>query len=371
MKRRTSILFAALTACVYDPRDGRHVPEGSGPGEVPGDPDTGEPDPGSPYVDITSPSRGELADNPVTFTWEVVGFGEITELVFSCEGDLLHSDPIPVQSASGSFVYDFAGVNYERKVELTGYGPDGEVVSQDAVRFIPDEGYLHEPGGYNDYVVRAINDTSLYPKDSSYPFCWSYYGDDCGEIWGQVWGGWYLGSQLFPPSYDCFCSGHTLEMFLNSYERYQEEMGLEPWEGYGSLTVDDVDLGDFYQHWQGFGVATYASAALAFEDAGIGELLGEDRWDEAATGDFVNLSRSTGTGHAVIFVDWIEESGQRVGLRYYGCNGYGDSHPDPSDPDNISGITGPSFVTEYFYDHGGTVLPTYLFIGKLFDPASF
>jgi hypothetical protein len=374
--RRATLLsllgLLGLLGCERDPRDGRHVPEGVGPGEVPDDPDpdTGDPDPDGAYVDITSPSRGEVADNPVTFQYEVMAFGEITELVFSCEGDQLHADPIPVQAATGSFAYDFTGVNYERTVKLTGYDADGEAVSQDSVRFIPDEGYLEDPGDFNTWVVRSINDTSLYPKDSTYPFCWSYYGDDCGEIWGQVWGGWYGGEQLFPPSYDCFCSGHTLEIFLNSWERYQEEMGLAPHEGYGSLTVDSVDLGDFYQHWQGYGVATYASAALAFEDAGIGEMLPESRWDEATTGDFTNLSRSTGTGHAVIFIDWIIEGGERVGLRYYGCNGWADSHPDPDDPDNISGITGPSFHSEYFYDYGGTVIPAYLFIGSLHDPAS-
>jgi hypothetical protein len=364
------LLLLAAVACHQDPRDGRHVPEGVGPGTVPDDPDTGEPDPDDPWVDITSPTSGEVAENPVTFRYEVNSLGAIDELVFSCEGNQLHADPIPVQGSTGSFEYDFRGVNYSRRVELTGYSASGQAVSQDAVSFIPDEGYLHEPGGFNSYVVRSINDTTLYPKDSTYPYCWSYYGDDCGEIWGQVWGGWYLGAQLFPPSYDCFCSGHTLEIFLNAWERYQEDFDLEIWEGYGDLTVDSVDLGDFYQHWQGYGVASYASSAQALEDAGIGEQLPESRWDEATTGDFVNLSRSTGTGHAVIFVDWIMEGGQRAGLRYYGCNGSAESHPDPDDPDNAYGVSGPSFQSEYFTTHGGTVITSYLFIGHPFDPGS-
>jgi hypothetical protein len=362
-------ILALFTGCTTDPRSGRHVPEGAGPGTVPDDPDTGEPDPSSPHVSILSPVGGEVAENPVDFQYEVVGDGEIATVVFTCEGDLLHADPIQVEPGISSFTYDFRGVNYERHVKLTGYDGDGQAVSQDSVAFIPDEGYLWEPGGFNSYVVRSIDDTSLYPKDSTYPYCWSYYGDDCGEIWGQIWGGWYQGEQIFPPSYDCFCSGHTIEIFLNAWERYQEEWDLEIWEGYGALTVDDVDLGDFYQHWQGYGVATYASSAAALEYAGIGEELPQSRWDEATTGDFANLSRSTGTGHAIIFVDWVWEGGERAGLRYYGCQGSADSHPDPDDPDNVSGVSGPSFRTEYFTSHGGTVIPSYLFIGHPYDPA--
>ena len=132
------------------------------------------------------------------------------------------------------------------------------------------------------------------------------------------------------------------------------------------VTAGSPDIGDFCQHWQGFGVAQYASSAQAFATPGIGEELPESRWDEVRAGDYVNLSRSTGSGHAVIFVRWIEQSGTRVGLRYYGCNTSGDSCSDSGDSLNNSGNSGPSFATEYFEGYGGTVLPAYLFIGRVF-----
>ena len=59
-----------------------------------------------------------------------------------------------------------------------------------------------------------------------------------------------------------------------------------------------------------------------------------------------------------------------VGIRYYGCNGSGQSCPDSEDPENTWGNSGPSFITEYFEGHGGSVLPTYLFIGRVFLPVS-
>jgi hypothetical protein len=371
MTRPANVLLLALLAgcSPADPRLARHVPEGP-PDSPPPDPDTGEPDPDDPQVALLAPTAGEVVENPVTFRFETTGTGEIQTVVFTCEGYRLHEDPIPVTPGIATFTHDFTGVNYERRVELTGHDADGVAVSQAHVAFIPDEGWLPPEAGFNGYVVLAINDTALYPKDGTYPYCWSYYGDDCGDMWGQIWGGWYLGEHLFDGGEDCFCSGHTIEMFLDAYQRYQELNDLEIWEGYGALTLDDVDLGAFYQHWQGYGVASTASAANAFESAGIGEELPESRWDEATTGDFVNLSRSTGTGHSVIFVDWVWDGGERVGLRYYGCNGGGDSHPDPEDPDNVGDVSGPSFVTEYFYGHGGSVLTNYLFIGHPWDPAT-
>ncbi len=361
-----------MAACTQDsdPRADRQVPEGVWEEDPPTDPDTGEPEPDSPSVHILSPTDGGVAENPVTFRFETTGSGEITYVVFICEGWRLHEDDIAVSPGIDTFTYDFNGVNYQREVILTGYGDDDEPVSQDSVAFIPDEGWLAEEQGFNRYVVYAINDTSLYPKDGTYPYCWSYYGSVCGDMWGMIWGGWYLDEHLFDGGYDCFCSGHTLEIFLNAYERYQADHDLEFWEPYGSLTIDDVDLGAFYQYWQGYGITYEASAAAAFEYAGIGEELPPSRWDEATTGDFVNLSRSTGSGHSVIFVDWVYEAGKRVGLRYYACNGSGDSHPDDTDPDNVSNVSGPSFVTEYFQGSGGTVLPSYLFIGHPYDPTT-
>ena len=376
MIRLLALLPALLAFGCFeaDPRLNRHVPEGNRePDSTPPDPDpddSGEPDPDEPHVTILAPADDEVAENPVTFRYEVTGLDTIESVIFTCEGYRLDDDPLPVTSSIGTFTYDFSGVNYTRQVELTGYDAEGAAVSQDQVAFIPDEGWLPPEAGFNEYVVLSINDTALYPKDGTYPYCWSYYGDDCGDMWGQIWGGWYLGEHLFEGGLDCFCSGHTLEVFLNAWERYQEINDLEIWEGYGSLTVDDVDIGDFYQHWQGFGVASTASSANALESAGIGEELPQDRWDEAVTGDFVNLSRSTGTGHSVIFVDWVWDGTTRAGLRYYGCNGGGDSHPDPDDPDNTGDNSGPSFITEYFYASGGTVLPQYLFIGHPYDPAT-
>jgi hypothetical protein len=321
-------------------------------------------------VTITSPEDGATVANPVTFTF--VTSGSVVTVTFEADGWALNDEPLDADL--GSFTYRFSLIDVERTVMLTGFDAGGEPVAVDEVRLTPYEEHCRIPDqiGFNHYTVRAINDWTLFPKDGTYPYCWEYYGDVCGEMWGQIHDGLYGGEVLFPGGGDCFCSGHTLEIFLRAYRMCLEENGLPdtmPFQHMGSvLAVDSVDLGTFYQYWQGFGVATYASAADAFETAGIGANLYEEDWDDVLPGDYVNLSRSTGSGHAVIFVDWVVEDGEKVGLRYYGCNGSGQSCPDPEDPENTRDNSGPSFITEYFDGHGGSVIPAYLFIGRVFMP---
>ena len=231
---------------------------------------------------------------------------------------------------------------------------------------------LPEQEGFNKYVVDAINDGLKYPKDGTYTYCYnnSSCEPDVPIYFGMVHDGFYMGEHLFEGTGLCYCCGHTLEIFLDAYRRYQLENGVPQTVGFGGLTLDDMDIGPFYQHWFGWGVATYSSSGDAMEYAGIGTNIYPEDWDLALTGDFVEFSRTNGSGHSVIFVNWVEEEGEIAGIRYYSCNGGGHSHPDPDDPNNITGVSGPSFQTEMFSSHGGKVIPSYLFMGRAFDPAT-
>jgi hypothetical protein len=338
-------------------------------GDSDGDSDA-DSDPPGPWVAIDHPAEGEQAPEPVTF--EFSAGGGVTDVAFFADAEEWPLQDAPFPVGDGIHTWDFSGVNYPRDVLLVGYDADGEPVAEDSVTFVPlDESCALGPQpGFNEYTIRVINDWSRYPKDGTYPYCWGEAW--CGEMWGQIHDGSYGGELLFPGGGDCFCSGHTLEIFLAAYRLWQGDHGLAEDHlfqvGSSTLSLDAVDVGDFYQWWQGFGVASYASSAMAFETAGIGESIDEENWDEAVTGDYVNLSRSGGSGHAVIFVGWIEEGDQKVGLRYYGCNNSGASCPDPDDPLDTAGNSGPSYITEYFEGEGGTVLPEWLLIGRVFLP---
>ncbi len=88
---------------------------------------------------------------------------------------------------------------------------------------------------------------------------------------------------------------------------------------------------------------------MALEEAGLGA---EVTADEARAGDFLQFYRDKG-GHSVIFLNWVEENGQRIGFTYRSSqkstNGVGDR-------------------TEYFSDaegKGGKVDRTRMYFGRL------
>jgi hypothetical protein len=70
----------------------------------------------------------------------------------------------------------------------------------------------------------------------------------------------------------------------------------------------------FQKQWYG---ATEESretqCALAVTKLGIGR---QTRPDDARPGDFLQFWRTNASGHSVVFLDWIEDGGQRVGFKY-------------------------------------------------------
>ena len=311
-----------------------------------------------PAVSITVPADGLILPNPVTFEYTVTP--GIARVAFYVDGFPMQERPF---APGGRYAYRFSGVNVLRRVELAGLDAAGREVARDSVTVLPSAGYVVEPPGFNRYVIRAVNDWVLYPKDGSYPYCWR----ECPGSVGMIHDTSYLGEVRWAGDGSCVCTGHTLEVFLDAYRRWQSEARVPENLPFGALSGDGLRR-EFYQFWQGFGAAETASCADAFEAAGIGYNLYPEQWTDALPGDFVNISRTNGTGHAVIFIRWVTDAEDRiVGLRYYGCNRSGDSRPDPDDPANRS-VSGPSFKTERFDGWGGTLIPSYLFLGRVVDP---
>ena len=317
------------------------------------------PPPPPPAVSITSPASGLVLPNPITFEYTVSP--GIARVAFYVDGFPMQDRPLLPE---GRYAYRFGGVNVLRRVELVGLSADGAEVARDAITILPSAGYMVEPSGFNRYVVRALNDWVMYPKDGRYPYCWR----DCPGTVGMIHDASYLGEVRWTGDGHCVCTGHTLEIFLDAYRRWQAEAGVPADTPFGALTRDELRR-EFYQFWQGYKVTDSASCADALEAAGIGYNIYPEQWTDARPGDFMNISRTNGTGHAVIFIAWITDAEDRIiGLRYYGCNRKGDSHPDPSDPANQK-VSGPSFITEKFDGWGGTLIPSYVFIGRVLDPA--
>jgi len=312
------------------------------------------------WVRIVSPANEEVVPNPVSFSFDT-GERISTVALFVDEMPLQERPFVPGRK---SYMHEFKGVNVVRRLTLEGYGENGKLLASDSISFLPSSGYMPLPPGFNGYVIQAINDVWRYPRDGSSPYCWR----KCPGTMGMLHDTWYMGQRMWEGTGTCFCTGHTLEILLDAIRRWRAANGVDLRSPFGPLSMDSLRGGEFYQYWQGYGVSNEASSADALEAAGIGYNIYADSWDTAQPGDFVNLSRENGTGHAVIFHSWLREDGRIVGLRYYGCNRRGDADPSPPPSSKGTRHSGPSFVSARFLDEGGHVLPQFLFIGHVVDP---
>ncbi len=313
----------------------------------------------APRLQVLSPAPEEVVANPVTFEYRT--WGPVARVHLYVDEIPIHDAPLP--PGEGSLTHGFRGINVVRTLRAEALSDDGTLLAWETRPFVPADGFMPLPAGFNRFVIETLNDSLRFPRDGRYPYCWQ----DCPGSMGMVHDVYYLEQELWRGEGSCFCTGHTLEVFLDALARWQAFYNLDPTEPLGLLLPEAVRGGDFYQYWQGYGVTNEASSAAALAWADIGYPLPAERWGEALPGDFVNLSRVNGTGHAVIFLSWVREADRIVGLRYYGCNRRGDSHPDPDAPANRR-VSGPSFNSARFADAGGKVLREFLFVGRVVDP---
>ncbi|HEY3394353.1 MAG TPA: hypothetical protein VGK58_16690 [Lacipirellulaceae bacterium] len=80
-----------------------------------------------------------------------------------------------------------------------------------------------------------------------------------------------------------------------------------------------AEIRAFQKQWYG---ATEESreiqCAMAVEKLGIGKRIDPD---EARPGDFLQFWRTNKSGHSVVFVEWVEKDGRRVGFKYRSSQG--------------------------------------------------
>jgi hypothetical protein len=88
----------------------------------------------------------------------------------------------------------------------------------------------------------------------------------------------------------------------------------------------EQQIREFQKEWYG---ATKDSGetqcAYAIEKLGIGKAVAIK---DAQPGDFLQLWRTNKSGHSVVFLDWVTEAGQPIGVKYRSTqtstNGIGD-----------------------------------------------
>lgn len=213
---------------------------------------------------------------------------------------------------------------------------DRQITVTDSIRLIVGN---KDDIDFNDYVLDMIE---YYQRDGRYAYNWSSgYGGVTQDLY-------YKGTRILKESPDgsgiTYCCGITFEAFFRSMSFLHEDLDRN--ETIGSMTASDM------QHFQQLWFVTsdpHRGPDLAMETYNIGESI--DDFSNVRSGDFLQIWRTGGTGHSVIFLDWTTNTaGDTTGIRYW------------STQPSTDGI---NYNIEYFPAYGGTLDIDNLYFGRV------
>ncbi|MDO9535898.1 MAG: hypothetical protein Q7J85_11355 [Bacillota bacterium] len=113
------------------------------------------------------------------------------------------------------------------------------------------------------------------------------------------------------------CVGITFEVFFKAMQERNRQLGISP-ENFNGMSWDNLfDLGLYW--FVASGSKSTNNIVLAVEKYGIGK--GIHRLEDARPGDFIDFNRVNGTGHTVVFLNWIKDGDRIIGFRYWSSQG--------------------------------------------------
>ncbi len=186
-----------------------------------------------------------------------------------------------------------------------------------------------------------VQHLQTYPTDGTYPYKWH------GGGYGVTRDVYYKGSLIAPtnPEHTTYCCGITFENFMIGYEDYNVRHG---YNSIGTMNVSDAK--DFRKLW--YGVTDAEKLCVrAITDYDLGWEIADKT--KALPGDFCQLWRHSGSGHSVVFIEYLHNDGEITGLRYW-------SSQPPTD--------GIGYQTEYFGETSG-INRNRFYIGRVRKPA--
>jgi len=288
-----------------------------------------------PWVTITTPVTGSVVTNPVRFGVEASDGIESVEI-------LADDWSLGVVEPGGLLTYEFDGTGYERSIVAHGFS-DGSIVASDSIQISVEADEAVDSSDWNAVMLDLIE---TYPDDGSFTYDWT----DAGH--GTTMDIYYDGEVVAEagPGATCFCCGLTFEVYMRSFAQLDEELG-----GDGLLNGMSVgDVLDFRRDWfvrdlwgdgPGVGLVHY----------GLGEPVTD--WSDVRAGDPVQFWRFSGSGHSVIFIDWVTDADDViVGLDYW------------STQRSTDGI---GFSREYFGTGGSDMDPAYFYASRAWMPSDW
>jgi len=198
---------------------------------------------------------------------------------------------------------------------------------------------------FNEYAVDILEE---YPTDGTFTYSWvSGYEGVTRDLY-------YKGERVARAKSDgsgsCYCCGLTFEDFFRGIQRLNSDLGQN--EDVNNMTAGDMRY--FLHLW--FVENTWGDGpGVAMEQFGIGDNI--PAFADVRKGDYVQLWRTTGSGHSVIFINWLTNSnGDTTGIHYWSTQG------------STNGI---NYNSEYFTGCGGTVNPDIVYFSRIRSPENF
>lgn len=229
------------------------------------------------------------------------------------------------------------------------------------------------PSTMNDYVVQVVKS---YPTDGTHKYSWPKKGQDGKDPYDGVTQDIYYPEQTNHDFYqECivlhgdgkssaYCCGLTLEVFLKAMDKYKlaharggAGVGIfRPEDYYMFSPIKGLDTTNFshFKYLWFCPTSKSAGPGEALTTFGMGTMV--TNWNQAQFGDFVQIWRWNGSGHSMIFVDWVKDStGAIIGMKYWSAQG------------STNGI---GYHTEYFGDSKG-IDRKRTFICRVTDPSTW
>ncbi|MCD6446730.1 MAG: hypothetical protein J7L40_01045, partial [Candidatus Marinimicrobia bacterium] len=198
---------------------------------------------------------------------------------------------------------------------------------------------------FNDYVVDVLEE---YHRDGRYPYSWvSGYSGVTRDLY-------YKDSRIAnanpDSSHSTYCCGLTFEVYFRSISRLNQDLGLG--EDINEMTY--TNFRSFISIW--FVQSTLGDGpGLALEAYGLGDKITDMK--NVQKGDFVQIWRTSGSGHSVIFMNWTTNAmGDTTGMRYWSTQ---------------TSTNGVNYNTEYFSGLGGNIDKAHTYYSRGRKPEDF
>lgn len=164
----------------------------------------------------------------------------------------------------------------------------------------------------NNYVMDVVN--SYDYKGGNYPYLLNNDFENYNGVTEDI----YYKDEIILKSHSSgkkysHCTGITFEVFFKAMQNRNRANGIDI-NDFNGMTKDE--LVDLMLNWfVAAGPKSESNLAVGLEKYGLGERI--TNLEDAATGDFIDLSRENNTGHAVVFIDWIREGDKIIGLKHW------------------------------------------------------